>query len=763
MRENEPASALLAIRTLGTFDVLAAGGASVFAGNARARQPLLKFLLSAEGFGASSARAAKALWPDSGEETGLGNLRVAVSHLRGALRKAAADRALISHGGRVALDPALCDIDVGRFFAAPLPPEASLAAAAEHIRAYTGTFLPGDLAVEFTAARRALVRRRFLADLETALRIAALAPSSTFAIEIESAGERAFAEEPENEGLAERLARFYVAQGRRIEALATLDRNAASGHDPAALQLLRAEILGRDVTEDRTLADAGEALIGREVEREAAFAPFAMLEHGHGGAVLIVGDPGAGTTSLATDVAGRLKRRAGAIVIEIANARAVGDVVAPVAAFFAANAAARACVVPSVAQALSAAIPSLGVPGAAAAASQPGEPRFALAFERALGQAATVAPIAIVAEIGDAHAHALELLRRLIAASPKVPLAIVLVLRTTGAALIRLELILRGGLLPVVELGPLSPYDAYELVETLRPSGDVEPALVVAQAGRNPGAIRALLDGTAAALFTAPERQPARVEIERLQAALERAEQLTERGRLATALPLLEAADEEAVLAGATGVAARIAVARARIFVLRGSERAVRALASARARAARAGLSELETARIALPASLVFLNLGLHDAAREAAAHAYAAFVQAGEVANAYAAAAIIALAETARGERANRVRSLLTERPSTLEHEVALTDVRLYAALIASTEDAREITDAARRADALLEKMLPGTAAAEATTELALALSGRRHRAAPTALRRARELVARVDAPALAARLAGATGEQSG
>jgi len=760
---NEPAP-LLVVRALGTFEVLGGDGIAVFADNVRARQPLLKFLLCVDGFGASSAQAARALWPESSAETGLGNLRVAVSHLRAALRKANAERALRSQGGRVALDRTICDIDVARALAAPLAPSASLRDAAEHLRTFGGTFLPGDLSVEWTAPRRAEMRRRFVADLETALRIAEAHPASSFAIDIEAAGERAFSEEPDNEHLAEQLARFYLAQGRRVEALSTIERCAADAADRTALERLRSEIYGgTHRAPAEAPAERGERLVGRDLEREAALAPFSALEHGRGGAVLIAGPPGSGTTALANDVGARLCRRANAVAIEVGDARMPANVITAVERFFATHRIARERVVPSVARALSGEIPSLGARGGAGAPSLLEEPRFLLALERGLAQAATVDPLVVLAEISTADAASLALLRCLVVASTQAALAVVLVVRMTEKAFARVESLLHGTPLVVVELGDLSRFDAYELIERLRPAGDVEPALVVAQTGTNPSAIIAYIDGNAPLQLKPVVRTDAAATHaadaagadERLRGPLDRALALVEHGRLATALPLLEAADEEAVLAGAMMTAARAALARARVYALTGSDRAPIALAFARARAPRANLDQSDAADCELDYAAVALELGHHAEARASAARARAG--SRNSAPQSHAAMVLEALAENDRDARAARVRELLAvhspERPA---GELALEELRLCAALIAATTDAREVTAAARRADALLPALPPGLRAAQATIDYALALAARNHRSAPAAMRRAHAKAAAIDAPILTRRLAG-------
>ncbi len=483
----------LTIRTLGAFDVLDADGRSIFATNPRASQSLLKLLLCSEGFGVASERAAEILWPDSEHEVaGRGNVRKAVHNLRKALEPAGAAGVIDATGGRVALDAARCDIDIARFFASPLASNATLEEAAQHLRAFAGTFLPGDMSVEWTARRRAAVAARAIADACLALRIAAAAPDSWAAIEIGTIADRLLLESLEDDRLALELARYHMACGRRVDALAVIDRYAeSSGDDGVALAAAR-----RSIAENRAIDAAGWAptfaAIGRDAERAFALAQFDGLEEGRGAVIVFAGPPGIGASVLARDVAHALAGRANARIIDAGEVRTIEDLASALETYLRCEPAAAAGVLPGVAGTLARAIPALAArENGAIAPALPGEPRFTLALERAFAQSAGRAPLALVADVTHAQGAALEAVVNVAATSSAAPLAVILTARSFGFDSAQRDAL--AGHATILELEPLAREDAYDLLAAKGAGATDEPAALVAAVGTHPGALAHLL------------------------------------------------------------------------------------------------------------------------------------------------------------------------------------------------------------------------------------------------------------------------------
>jgi hypothetical protein len=360
------------------------------------------------------------------------------------------------------------------------------------LRTFDGTFLPGDMSVEWTARRRAAVAARSIADACLGLRIAAATPDAWASMEIETIADRLLRESVDDDRLVLELARYHMVSGRRIDALAVIDRYAeCSGDDGAALAAIR-----KSIFENRAI-DAGQrvaafAALGRDAERAFALAQFDGLEEGRGAAIVLTGPPGIGASLLASDVARALAGRANARLIDSVEVRAIEDLANALESFLRSEPAAAGGILPSVAAALARAIPALASRAdRGIAPSMPGEPRFTLALERAFGQAAGHAPLAFVADVTLADGPALDAVVKVAAASSGAPLAVILTARSFGFDALQRDAL--AGHAPILELGPLTRDDAYDLLAAKGANATDEPAVLVAEVGTHPGALAHLL------------------------------------------------------------------------------------------------------------------------------------------------------------------------------------------------------------------------------------------------------------------------------
>ncbi len=806
----------LTIRTLGAFDVLDAQGRSIFAASPRAGQPLLKLLLSSEGFSLASERAAEILWPDSENEVaGQGNVRKAVFNLRKALEPAGAAGVIDARGGRIALDAERCDIDVARFFASPLASNATVEEAAAHLRAFAGTFLPNDMSAEWTARRRAAVAARSITDACLSLRIAAATPDSAAAIEIETIADRLVRASLDDDRLALALARYHLASGRRVAALAVIDRYAeASGDDGAAVAAARQSIV-ENRTIDAVQRATAFAAIGRDAERAFALAQFDRLHEGRGAAIAITGPPGIGSSVLAHDVARALANRTNARTIDAGEIATIDDLANALQAFLAREPDVAAGVLPGVAATLARAIPALGVRAdAAIAPALPGEPRFTLALERAFGQSAGRAPLILVAGVTHAQGAALEAIVKVAATSASAPLAVILTARSFGFDVLQRDAL--AGHAAILELEPLARADAYDLLAAKGADATDEPAALVAAVGTHPGALSHLLSrpdrtldpayaldylaalerelpppGLAAFAALCAKRGPAAIEPRwlwlfrsraivagedepaivddllvralelrgdrerdvrapgdavraEIEVSFARARTLAREGRLRTALALLEADDDDAVLAGLWDRAARIAAERARTYaLLEETEREGRALAYARARARRSGACDV-LEEVALTAAETARWSGDDERA----------FMEVTNAGTGLAAATLLVRVAAPDDPLAARARATL---------DAALADPHTHPqaaaaallAIAASAPEPREALDAARGAAELLPRLPPDTESLACAIDVAAFYALRRERAAAAAaMRIVRERAARLDVPLLQTRV---------
>jgi DNA-binding SARP family transcriptional activator/Tfp pilus assembly protein PilF len=265
------AGVTVSILLLGGFEVSAGGLPLAFP--TRKAEALLARIARRPGERLSRAHLAGLLWPDSPDDSGRASLRQALAGVRRVLADAGAPVASAG-GDAVSLDGAGIDVDVVRLERALASPR-DLAGA---VALYRGPLLAGfppvtDLFDAWVEEERALLARRVLAAVRTALAAEAIAPDDALALADAGIGLDATFED----GYRARM-RLLAARGDRAAALREYERcrdalaRLLAMAPGAATEALRREISASAAADAR--GSAGEA---RQGAPTLAVLPFEIL------------------------------------------------------------------------------------------------------------------------------------------------------------------------------------------------------------------------------------------------------------------------------------------------------------------------------------------------------------------------------------------------------------------------------------------------------------------------------------------------------
>jgi DNA-binding SARP family transcriptional activator len=213
-RAIQAASGRMAITTLGRFHVQRdAEAVSLPAG----RPAAAVRIVVAAGGRIRAEELIELLWPNASPDVGRNRLRNLLSRLRTTVQS----DLLLRDGDVVSLEPR-CQVDATRFeeladrATVPARPDDSvLAAATAALALYRGSFLPDDIAEEWSMVRRERLRRRFLATVDVCAAIALRRGEIDEAIRLLHRG---LDEDPGNEVRGEELASLLDRQGRHAGA-----------------------------------------------------------------------------------------------------------------------------------------------------------------------------------------------------------------------------------------------------------------------------------------------------------------------------------------------------------------------------------------------------------------------------------------------------------------------------------------------------------------------------------------------------------------
>ena len=212
----------------------------------------------------------EALWPELPYDSALANLHKAAHFARRAIGES---DAVVVRGGRVSLAPgAVVETDVDRFEAENDP------------ALYSGELLPEDRYAEWASEARERLRLAYLRGLRARRR-----------------WEEVVAEEPADEEAHRSLMRRYTDAGDRSAALRQFERLSAAlsqaGLHPAAETLALHEEIVRGPAAVAPVPER-PPIVGRASELAIARAAWSRASEGHGGVLMVIGEPGVGKTRL---------------------------------------------------------------------------------------------------------------------------------------------------------------------------------------------------------------------------------------------------------------------------------------------------------------------------------------------------------------------------------------------------------------------------------------------------------------------------------
>jgi DNA-binding SARP family transcriptional activator len=263
-------------------------------------------------------------WPDVPEALARRNLTVQLAHLRHALPAA---EVLVSGRGQVGLDPARVRSDVVAFERLSRA-HSAVESLQQAVDLYRGPFLAGislSSSAEFetwAVQERSRLERQYLEALSTLIAAHAVQGAHQAAI---ACAQRYLAADELAEDVHRQLIELYAASGDRAAAVHQFERCASIlerelGVDP----LPETQAAYRAVLEDahqltgpqipEPACSIGSCLtiplVGRDEALQRLGQAFARARTGHGGVILIEGEPGIGKSRLLSEFATRVRNQA---------------------------------------------------------------------------------------------------------------------------------------------------------------------------------------------------------------------------------------------------------------------------------------------------------------------------------------------------------------------------------------------------------------------------------------------------------------------